>query len=216
MSNSDSFIEEVTEEVRRDRLFGLLRRYGWIAVLAVLLLVGGAAYNEWQKSRTEAAAQAFGGAILTALEHNDAAERRAALAQVSTATPRQQALVVMFSAQDADAETQGVTDALRTLAETPELPQVYRELALLKYVMRADTGLDPAQRTALMTPLTIPGAPYRLLALEQIALDEVASGEIDAALKRLQGILAEDQVSQGLRRRVSQLIIALGGTLGAA
>lgn len=45
MSDTDSFIEEVTEEVRRDRLFGLMRRYGWIAVLAVLLLVGGTAYR---------------------------------------------------------------------------------------------------------------------------------------------------------------------------
>ena len=31
MSNPDSFIEEVTEEVRRDKLFALFRKYGWIA-----------------------------------------------------------------------------------------------------------------------------------------------------------------------------------------
>ena len=216
MSNSDSFIEEVTEEVRRDHLFALLRRYGWIAVLAVLLLVGGAAYNEWQKARTESAAQAFGDAVLAALERNDPADRRAALALVPVDTPRQRALVAMFSAQDASPETEGVTDALRTLGAEAELPQVYRELAQLKYVMRPDTGLDPDARMALLTPLTIPGAPYRLLALEQIALAEVAKGETAGAIERLQAILGEDQVSQGLRRRVSQLIIALGGTLGAA
>jgi fermentation-respiration switch protein FrsA (DUF1100 family) len=42
VSDTDSFIDEVTEEVRRDRLFGLMKRYGWIAALAVLLIVGGA------------------------------------------------------------------------------------------------------------------------------------------------------------------------------
>ena len=36
MSETDSFIDEVNEEVRRDRLYGALRRYGWIAILAVL------------------------------------------------------------------------------------------------------------------------------------------------------------------------------------
>ena len=54
MSDTDSFIEEVSEEVRRDRLFKLMKRYGWIAILAVLLLVGGAAFNEVRKARQAA------------------------------------------------------------------------------------------------------------------------------------------------------------------
>ena len=36
MSNPDSFIDEVTEEVRRDRLFAMFRKYGWIGVAIVL------------------------------------------------------------------------------------------------------------------------------------------------------------------------------------
>ena len=60
MSDTDSFIEEVTEEVRRDRLFALMRRYGWIAVAAVLLLVGGTAYREYARAAEAAKAQAFG------------------------------------------------------------------------------------------------------------------------------------------------------------
>ena len=36
MSDTDSFIDEVNEEVRRDRLYHLLRRYGWIAALAIV------------------------------------------------------------------------------------------------------------------------------------------------------------------------------------
>ena len=31
-NQNDSFIDEVTEDLRRDRLFGLYRRYGWIAL----------------------------------------------------------------------------------------------------------------------------------------------------------------------------------------
>ena len=51
MSDTDSFIDEVNEEVRRDRFYFMLKRYGWIAVLAVILLVGGAAWNEYQKAQ---------------------------------------------------------------------------------------------------------------------------------------------------------------------
>jgi hypothetical protein len=57
VSDTDSFIEEVTEEVRRDRLFGMIKRYGWIAVLVVLAIVGGTAYNEYRKANEAAIAQ---------------------------------------------------------------------------------------------------------------------------------------------------------------
>ena len=51
MSLNDSFIQEVSDEVRRDRLFGLFRRYGWVAACLILFLVGGAGINEWRKSQ---------------------------------------------------------------------------------------------------------------------------------------------------------------------
>ena len=82
MSQSESFIEEVTEEVRRDRLYGLMRRYGWIAVLVVLALVGGAAWNEWRKAQDAAAAQATGDALIAALEADESAARVASLREM--------------------------------------------------------------------------------------------------------------------------------------
>ena len=56
MSDTDSFIEEVSEEVRRDRLYNVLRKYAWVGILAVVTIVGGTAYLEFQKeqARTEA------------------------------------------------------------------------------------------------------------------------------------------------------------------
>jgi hypothetical protein len=66
MSNTDSFIDEVTEEVRRDRLFGYFRRYGWIPAVVIVALVGGTAYNEWSKAQVAQVAQARGDALLDA------------------------------------------------------------------------------------------------------------------------------------------------------
>jgi len=73
VSDTDSFINEVSEEVRRDALYGYLRRYGWIAILVVVLLVGGAAYNEYNKAQTTAASQDAGDQLLTALAQDDLA-----------------------------------------------------------------------------------------------------------------------------------------------
>jgi len=68
MSDTNSFIDEVTEEVRRDRLFGYFRRYGWIPAVIIVALVGGTAYNEWSKAQLSQVAQARGDALLDALE----------------------------------------------------------------------------------------------------------------------------------------------------
>jgi hypothetical protein len=96
MSDTDSFIEEVSEEVRRDRMFDLFRRYGWIAVAAVLLLVGGAAWNEWSRSQQQTRAEALGDAVVAALQLEDAAQRAAALQDIQSQTADGQAMVQLL------------------------------------------------------------------------------------------------------------------------
>ena len=93
---------------------------------------------------------------------------------------------------------------------------MYSQLAELKLVILNAKDIDPKDRIARLTPLTTPGAPYRLLAEEQIAIAEVAMGDTDAAINRLQLLLQDGEVSSGLRQRAGQLIVALGGTLETA
>ena len=59
MSDTDSFIEEVTEEVRRDRLFAWMKRYGWMVIGAVIIVVGGAGFIEYRKAQATAQYQAL-------------------------------------------------------------------------------------------------------------------------------------------------------------
>ena len=87
MSDTDSFIDEVTEEVRRDRLYGYLRRYGWIGIVVVVLIVAGATWSEYRKAQTEAEAEALGDAIIAAMSREDAADRAAAVAEITAESP---------------------------------------------------------------------------------------------------------------------------------
>ena len=216
MANEDSFINEVSEEVRRDKLYGLMRRYGWIAIAAVILIVGGAAAFEWQKSKARTAAQAKGDALVAALGENTPEARSAALNEVPVNdTPGGRAVLALLQAAgavEAD-DTAGALAALEGLASDSDAPALYRDLAILKSVIIGAGETPPAERAAALTPLLQPGNPYRLLALEQRAFAEVEQGESDAALETLTGILADAEVTEDLRRRVSQLIVALGGAL---
>ncbi|WP_126977387.1 hypothetical protein [Frigidibacter oleivorans] len=217
MSNSDSFIDEVTDEVRRDRLFAFLRRWGWAFVVLVLLIVGGAAWTEWSRARDRAEARAFGDALLAAMQADTAEARAAALAALPAEDGRATAIRGMLEAAsqlEAGRRAEALA-ALDAIAADADLPPAWRQLALIKRVI-ADPDMAASDRGAALDQLAQPGAPYRPLALEQQALDLVAAGERDAAVERLRALLDEQGVPAGLRRRATQLMVALGAQPEAA
>lgn len=216
MSEQDSFINEVSEEVRRDRLFALMRRWGWVAVLLVILLVGGAAFNEWRKSRAEADAEAAGDALIAALEAQSAEERLALIEGLETDSDPARRAVIELHAASAEVEAGRIDDArtrLEALAAAEEAPRAYRDLAALKALMLGAGEVAPQERIDRLGGLALAGSPWRLLALEQVALAQIEAGQRDAALSTLREILSDAGVTQDLRRRAQQLIVALGGTL---
>ena len=217
MSDTDSFIDEVSEEVRRDKLYGYLRRYGWIAVLLILGLVGGATYNEWSKAQAAEAAQALGDQLLDALEVEDPESRASALSEIETETGAG-AVVALLQAteQERSGDVEGAIATLDSLAADSSLGREYRDLAQLKSLLLSDGIAEPDARRAGFEAMAVPGQPYRLLALEQLALLDVAAGETAAAVDTLTSIVEDAEVTGTLRDRAQGLIIALGGSADAA
>lgn len=220
MSQTDSFIDEVSDEVRRDRLFATLRRYGWIGVLAVVLIVGTAAWREYVRSTERAAAEALGDAILTAFAADDAAVRREALAGLSADKATGRAVLGLLQAAELSrlAQHDAALAVYDALAADGDLPEGWRQIAGFKAVLAGTAAgtLPPEDRAARLTGLAQGGGMMRLLAEEQLALLDVARGDAAAALERLGRIAADAETSQGLRARTSRLIVALGGTVPAA
>jgi hypothetical protein len=215
MSNSDSFIDEVTEEVRRDRLFALFRRWAWLAVLIVLVLVGGAAVLEYRRAQAEATAQDFGDAVIRALDAADPAERVALLDAIEAPGPEGEILLALLAAGEAAAGEASAAAAarLRSAAEAPELGRRYAHLALLKAHLLDPQPEDEAR--LVLGVLAEPGAPYAALAEEQLALLDIAGGDLEAGIARLRRLEIAADATPGLQQRAGQLIVALesGATL---
>ena len=125
---------------------------------------------------------------MSALEVEDPGARRAALEVIDTSgRPDLAALVgLLIAGSDVQSgDIDGAVAALDTLAVSPEATPLFRDLAALKAVMVGGRTLPADERITRLQGLTLPGAPYRLLALEQIALAEIDRGNTDAALERL-------------------------------
>jgi hypothetical protein len=215
MSNPDSFVDEVTDAVRSDRLYAAFRKYGWIGIVVVLLVVGGAGYNEWQKAQTAARAERFGDAVMAAAEKTDPAERSAALAAVS-ADGDQTALLALLQASDPENDKAAALAALDALVADSARPQIYRDLAAIKRVAIAGTDQPLADRRAALAAVDVAGRPMRVLAEEQLAYLLLEEGKKDEALAAMITLVQDQEAPAGLRQRLSTAITALGGTVPEA
>lgn len=215
MSQTDSFIDEVNEEVRRDRMNRAARKYGWIAVIVIVLGVGAAGINEWRKAQAQDEARTLGDAIYAALE-SDPSSRAILLAEISAeGTPA--AIVAMLEAAELSASDPAEALArLEAVATRDDIPPIIRDAATLKQTMVPDVPLYSEEKLARLAALTAPGAPLRLLALEQMALVHVERGEREAAVENLRTVLQSAEASAAQRSRAGQVLIVLGEDLEGA
>lgn len=214
MSDTDSFIEEVSEEVRRDKLFALFRKYGWIPAVLIVVIVAGASWNEYRKAQARAEAQALGDRILSAFDESDAEARAAALVDVQGGSPGASA-IVEFALAGARAEAgqiEGAVASLEAISLNGDLPLIYRQIASFKALALQSETMAAADRRIGFEALAQPGAPLRLLAEEQLALIDLAEGDSAAAIARFQSILKDAEATSDLQQRAVQAIVALGGT----
>lgn len=214
MSESDSFINEVTDEVRRDALYGYLRRYGWIAVLVVIGLVGGAAFNEYSKAQSQSAAQLIGDQMLDALSNESSDDRAKALAEIDAVGASQAVASLLTAATQLEAgKVDAAARTLGGLAANTDIPEIYRNLAALKAAMLPTD--DISDRMNMLEILAQPGASFALLAREQIGLMQVETGDSEAAITTMRLIFEDAGVTRGLRERAQKLIVGLGGAITA-
>ncbi|MEM8655483.1 MAG: hypothetical protein AAGF36_12130 [Pseudomonadota bacterium] len=213
MSDTDSFIDEVTEEVRRDRLYGYVRRYGWIAALVIVLIVGAAGYTEYRRAQEEARAQALGDAMIAAMAANEDAGRADALAGVTADTPEGAAILAFLTsgAQAQAGRTEAAVQTLQPVVDAADLPLIYRQVAGFKSLLLQSETQDAATRRAGFEAFATPGLRLRLLAEEQLALIDIETGDTGAAIARFQAILDDAEATPGLQRRALQAMVALGG-----
>ena len=219
---SEEFIREVDEELRRDRIAMLWRRYGSVvlavAVLIVLGTAGKVGWDQWRHRQGAAEAMRFVAAerALAAGQGADAAQQFATLAADGDTGFAALSRLKEAEAKLGQKDEAGALAALDQLAAASGDDAVLRDLAtLLAAERRLDTA-EPAELTKTLEPLATGDSPWRHQARELLALAAIRANDLDKARSLLGDLSREVGVATSQQRRAAELLQAIGGSVAQA
>ena len=212
----DNFIEEVDEELKRERYLELWRKYGRFAVGAVILVViavaGGVGWRQYQVNlRIESGLQ-YVDAIDLAAAGKSAGALAAfqALGKDGAAGYRDLARfqeAAVLARQGNEAAAAQIYDFV---AKDEGADAVFRNLALILYALNVADRAEPKALADRLKPLTEDSSPWRFSALEITALLHRRRGDVSAA-KSVYRMLADDnRAPSRLRARAAEFLAVIG------
>jgi hypothetical protein len=219
LSDADSFIQEVSEEVRRDRLNRAVRRWAPLGVAAVVAVVAATAVLAWRDHSREQSARAAGEGLLRATAAASPAERAGGLiALLETAEGGQATLARLRLAGElaAEGDAPGAVAAYRAVADDAATSPAFAAFAAYRAAVVGAEQAGAAATIELLNPLTGEGQPFRLLALEARAAQRVRLDDTAAALADLDAILADPAATEETILRARELRASIGDAREAA
>ena len=216
--------DEVSEDLRAEQTRQLLRRYGGLVVVAlVLVLVGAGGWEAWRayQARQDAAAATEYLAAMTLADavppEADAAARAPAIAafqNVAASAPagyRTLARLRLAALQEAAGKPEDAAATWNAVAGDGDADPLLRDLANLLWAQQGIDKGDPALVEARLKPLTAADNPWHQLAQMYMALLDVRTGKTDAARATLRVLESDLSAPEGLRGRAGGLLDRLGG-----
>lgn len=211
----ESFIREVDENLRRSQAENFAKRYGkWLAVAAVLFLLGVAGYQYW---RNQQANQAAANSEALSAVFNDigqgkdanAPQRLDAIAAKSNDSMAASARLTRAALALQSGDRTTALAQYRSLMEDEGMPQAYRDAATLRLTQMEFDTLKPDEIIARLQPLAVKDSAWFGSAGEMTALAMLKANRRSEASRLLTAIGADRNVPAPIRGRAEQLGSAL-------
>jgi hypothetical protein len=214
--SGETFLREVDENLRRDQLQDAAKKYGaWIAAAVLLLLAAAAGWLYWQDRQQKAAAKDSEALAqvytdIGAGKLGNVPQRLDGLAGQSNGALRASALLTRAAVALEQNDRALATAKFREIAADDDLPQPYRDLALIRGTTMEFDTIPADQVIVRMQPLAKPGNPWFGTAGELTAMALIKQGKKAEAGRLFAAIAADQQAPQSIRARAVQI----AGTLG--
>lgn len=213
---SDTFIREVDEELRRDQLTDVWKRYGrWLLAAVVLIVAAWGGWIYWQ-SEQEKAAGLKGETFTQTLQKLEAGNLAAAEADLKKLRDsdneayRISARLTEAAVAQGKGDNKAAAKLYAAIAADTTVPQPWRDMALVRQTAAEFDSLEPGAVIARMKPLAAKGEPWFGSAGEMVAIAYLNQNRPDQAGKLFAEIGKDEQVPETIRSRAVQMAGALG------
>lgn len=220
--NNDSLLREVEEELRREQMHKIWKRYnGVILGAAVLIVLGVAGYKMLEHHRITAAET--GGAEFAAAENlsdqkkkDEADKAFKAIAESGPAGYAALAKLQLAGAQVKEGKTADAVATYDSLAKQTGADDLLKNFAQLQAasLRMADADYDEIQNR--LTPLIAEGAPFANSARELLGVAAYKAKKFDDARKHLEPLLVDPNVPDDTQERIKVLMSGIAGSEVAA
>jgi len=214
--DSDTFLREVDEELRRDRLNSFMTRYGWYVVGGILLLLAAIGGYIWWQNRQMAQAGEQSERLIQVIEQLEQNNPRAAaplIDELAASNRDGYRIAGLFARANAQAATNAVPAAIETLkgiAADEGAPQPYRDAAVIRQTLLELDSLPPAQIVERLRPYAAAGNPWHGTAGEMLGIALIRLNRNREAGRVFEALARDRGVPESIRARAIQMASSLG------
>ncbi|MDP6351249.1 MAG: tetratricopeptide repeat protein [Alphaproteobacteria bacterium] len=212
--------QEVDEDVRREQLLRLWRRYGWLVIAALVLIVLGTAgvtgWTYYKTHRMMADGARFEAATVL-LDSGDSEAAARAFSEVANQAGGGYPILARFREAVALLESgdrEGAIAVYDRLAGEDGVGDLYRDLAALlaaSHTLDAGRAGEAADR---LVPLSDGAGPWRHMARELRGLAVLEGGGMVEAQEIFSALVEDVATPPGVRNRAGELLSLISGHSG--
>lgn len=215
-SDGETFLREVDEELRRERINRIVGRYGWAIVAGIVLILGAIGGYMWWQNREQERAAAQGEALLETLTNLESGNRNAATPKINELVAsrvdgyRVAGLFARANAEAGAGNNAAAIATLKSIAGNEDFAEAYRHAALVRHTAMEFDRIQPQVVVQRLRPLARPGQPYFGSAGEMVAVAYLKMGQPNRAGPLFAQIGRDENVPPSIRTRAIQMAGSLG------
>lgn len=221
MSNeTDSFVQEVDESLRQDRMLGFARRYGvWVIGVFVVAILGVLAWQMWQGHNLDVARQHAEryAAAQTLLQQGNLDQAKTEFERLTHDGPqvyRTMAEMEHAAVLETQGDLEGALAEFDRIAGSASDPVMRQSAQMRAAYIAADTQ-DFAAMQRRLQPIIDSHTRFSFLARELLAVEAWEAGQNDIAREQLQNLSLAFDAPQAVQQR-AQLALSVVGPAPAA
>ena len=205
MVESESFIKEVSEEVKRDILFKTLKKFKWPIIALIILLVGAVGGYEYYKFDKKVKAQEIGEFFVSAIENlkNNG--------QTFTEEIDNKFISVLIKLHEAKyfeekGDIKSATAAYEYIISKHGENKFFNHYSKFHlYLMDPAENLSDKKKIDILDELSGPDGPLKLLALEQKLYLYVKISDLDNIMSHVKLILSDPLIMPEQVSRIKEI-----------